>query len=64
MDKAEHTELSTGHSKLFIGMESWKKLGYPLGYTDSYSDIPTHTVMYNVYTSISWYIAVTMQYME
>jgi hypothetical protein len=39
-------------------MDTWGKPGYQLGYTDSYSDIPTHTVMYNVYTSISRYIKV------
>jgi hypothetical protein len=28
MDKAEHTELSTGHTELYIGMKAWGKLGY------------------------------------
>ena len=40
MDKAEHTEMSTRHTELYIGMEAWGKLGYQLGYT--------HTVIYRL----------------
>jgi hypothetical protein len=48
MDKAEHAELSTRHTELYLGLDAWGKPGYQLGYTDSYSDISTHTVLYDM----------------
>jgi hypothetical protein len=55
MDKAEHTEMSTRHTELYIVMKAW---GKPGGYTYSNSDILTHTVLYLDSKGISRYIQV------